>query len=286
MSWRTALPSLVIAALSPGLYGQATPQGQEAPAHVSSWYVVDQYYDVTQKVLQKIMGQERENLEEASELMARSIKEGRLIHVFGTGSHNIMAAMEIFKRAGSLVPINPLFPPGLSVADARPATERLVGYAELVLRHYNVQKGDVILIINCNGINSVTIEAALESKKIGATVIAVTSHEFSRGVPAGVPARHPSNKDLCDLGDVVVDSHVPLGDAVVRVDKVAQQVSSISTMANTFIVQMLVALTVDKLVKIGVEPEVWASANVKGGSENNRKFSAKYRGRIQHLAFY
>ncbi len=286
MSRKTVFSSLVLAALWLGFYSRVTPQEREPPASPSSWYVVDQYHKATQDVLGKILAQERQNMEKASGLMARSIKEGRLVHVFGTGGHNIMAAMEIFKRAGSLVPINPLFPPGLSVADARPATERLLGYAALVLRHYNVQKGDVILIVNCNGINSVTIEAALEAKRIGATVIAVTSREFSRGVPPGVPARHPGNQDLCDLGDVVVDSHVPLGDAVVNVDKVEQKVSSISTMANTFVVQTLVALTVDKLVKMGFEPEIWASANVKGGTENNRKFSARYRGRIQHLAFY
>lgn len=197
-----------------------------------------------------------------------------------------MAAMDIFKRAGGLVPINPLFPPGLSVADAHPATERLLGYAEKVLAHYNVQKGDVILIINCNGVNPITIEAAVESKKMGLTVIAVTSKEFSKGVPAGALSRHPSNQDLCDLGDIVIDSHVPLGDAVVKVDNFAQRASSISTMSNTFIVQSLTALTIDKLVRMGVEPEVWASANVKGGTENNRKFSGKYRGRIYHLAFY
>ncbi len=252
----------------------------------SSWYVVEQYFNETQRILKEIMNRERENIEKASDLMAESIKEGRLIHIFGTGGHNVMAAMDIFKRAGSLVPLNPLFPPGLSVADSHPATERLLGYAKMALIHYNVQKGDVILIINCNGINSVTIESALESKNMGLTVIVVTSSEFSRGIPKGTLSRHPSNKDLCDLGDILIDSHVPLGDAVVKVDNFYQKVSSISTMANTFIGQTLVAMTVDKLVKMGVEPEVWASANVKGGTENNRKFREKYRGKIYHLAFY
>jgi uncharacterized phosphosugar-binding protein len=84
----------------------------------------------------------------------------------------------------------------------------------------------------------------------------------------------------------VIDSHVPLGDAVVEIENFHQKISSVSTMANTFIVQSLSALTVDKLVKMGVEPEVWASANVQGGTENNRKYRSKYRGRIYHLAFY
>lgn len=194
--------------------------------------------------------------------------------------------MEIFKRAGSLVPINPLFPPGISVTEAHPNTERLVGYAKLALAHYNVQSGDVIVIINVNGINAVTIDAAVEAKKMGAKVIAVTSCRFSKGIPPGTVSRHPGNQDLCDLGDVLIDSHVPLGDAIVKVNGFDQKVSSASTMANTFIVQSLVAMTVDKLVQMGIQPEVWASANVAGGTENNRKFREKYRGRIYHLSFY
>ncbi len=266
-------------------YGANESKPQKSSKN-SSWYVVEQYYNETQRILQEIMDRERKNIEKATDLMAESIKEGRLIHIFGTGGHNVMAAMDIFKRAGSIVPLNPLFPPGLSVADAHPATERLLGYAKMALIHYNVQKGDVILIINCNGINCVTIESAIESKNMGLTVIAVTSSEFSRGIPKGTLSRHPSNKDLCDLGDIVIDSHVPLGDAVIEVDNFYQKVSSISTMANTFIGQSLIAMTVDKLVKMGIEPEVWASANVKGGTENNRKFREKYRGKIYHLAFY
>ncbi|MGH9340928.1 MAG: sugar isomerase domain-containing protein [Acidobacteriota bacterium] len=252
----------------------------------SSWYVVQQYYDTTQKIMQEIMSRERENLDKAADWMAESIKEGRLVHVFGTGGHNIMAAMEIFKRAGSLVPINPLFPPGISVTEAHPNTERLVGYAQLALVHYNVQPGDVILVVNVNGINSVTIDAAAEARKMGLKVITVSSRQFSEGVPPGTVSRHPSNQNLHDLGDLHIDSHVPLGDAVVEIEDFEQRVSSASTMANTFIVQSLVAMTVDKLAKMGVEPEVWASANVKGGTENNRKFREKYRGRIYHLSFY
>ena len=46
------------------------------------------------------------------------------------------------------------------------------------------------------------------------------------------------------------------------------------------------AMTIDKIVKKDLEPEVWASANIKGGTENNRKYREKYRGKIFHLAFY
>jgi uncharacterized phosphosugar-binding protein len=281
-------PPPSVAAADPALTDAAPLSvGEAGSAEASSsWYVVQQYYDTTQRLLQEIMAKERENLDAAADLMANSIKEGRLVHVFGTGGHNIMAGMEIFKRAGSLVPLNGIFPPGLSVTNHHPATERLVGYARPVLIHYGVQAGDVILVINVNGINAVTIDAAVEAREMGLKVIAITSRQFSNAVPAGVPARHPSNADLADLGDILIDTYVPVGDAVIDVEGVGLKVSSISTMTNTFVVQALVAMTVDKLVRMGVEPEVWASANVEGGTENNRKYRQKYGGRIHHLSFY
>jgi uncharacterized phosphosugar-binding protein len=287
MSARTPGPGrALLAVLVSTLLFSTAEEAIAGPAESSSWYAVQQFYDRTQKIIQQIMTREKANLEKAADWMAASIKDGRLIHVFGTGAHNIMAAMEIFKRAGSLVPINPLFPPGISVTDAHPNTERLVGYARIALIHYNVQPGDLILVINVNGINPVTIEAANEARQMGLKVITVSSRQFAEGIPPATASRHPSNQDLHDLGDLHIDSHVPLGDAVVEIENFDQNVSSASTMANTFIVQSLVAMTVDKLVKMGVEPEVWASANVKGGTENNRKFRERYGGRIHHLSFY
>jgi hypothetical protein len=35
-----------------------------------------------------------------------------------------------------------------------------------------------------------------------------------------------------------------------------------------------------------VEPEIWASANVEGGTENNRQYRQKYGGRIHRSSFY
>ena len=88
--------------------------------------------------------------------------------------------MDIFKRAGSLAAIDLLFP--LQVYLYRmliPQLKDFFGYAKIAPVDYNVKKGDVILIVNCNGMNSVTIESAIESKKMDLKVIAITSGEFS-----------------------------------------------------------------------------------------------------------
>lgn len=241
------------------------------------------YYEAILKIINQIVEKERETIFEAAELIAQAIADGKLIHVFGTGGHSVMGAMEVFYRAGGLVPINPLFPPGISVIDSHPNTERLEGYASLILEYYGVKEGDILIIVNVNGINAVTIESALEAKKRGATVIAVTSPEFSRSVPPGIPARHSSNKNLCDLGDIVIDVHVPPGDAVVELEGLDLKVAASSTIAVCFALNALFATVTEKLLARGITPPIWKSANVPGGDEANRKYREKYFHKIKHL---
>jgi uncharacterized phosphosugar-binding protein len=245
--------------------------------------LMEQYLKAVQEILIKINQEEQDHMDQAAEVICEAVREDKLIHVFGTGGHSVMGAMEVFWRAGGLVPINPLFPPGISVIDSHPNTERVVGYAKLVLDYYEVKEGDVIIIVNVNGINAVTIDSALEAKKRGAKVIAVTSSEFSRNVPPGIPARHPSNKDLCGLGNIVIDAHVPVGDAVVEIEGLDLKVASSSTIANCFILNSLMAVVAEKLIQKGVTPPIWKSANVPGGDEANKKYIEKYKPRIKHL---
>ena len=245
--------------------------------------IVESYLSKIDEILEKIRKEERDTLAKAAELISEAVEEDRLIHVFGTGGHSVMAAMEAFYRAGGLSCINPIFPPGLSVMDSHPNTERLVGYAKLVLDYYGVKRDDVIIISNVNGINAITIDSALEAKKRGAKVIAITSSEFSKNVPLGISARHPSNKNLYELGDTVIDAHVPVGDAVLEIKGFDLKVASSSTLAICFIVNCLTALVVEKLVQKGINPPVWKSGNVPGGDEANKKYLEKYFARVRHL---
>ena len=72
------------------------------------------------------------------------------------------------------------------------------------------------------------------ARERGITSIAVTSVANQRGLPQGHPSRHPSGKDLCDLVDIVVDTKMPLGDAVMAVDGVTEKVGPVSTMVNAY----------------------------------------------------
>ena len=72
-----------------------------------------------------------------------------------------------------------------------------------------------------NGINSLTIDMALECRKRGIFTIGITSRDFANGeVEKNIPARHPSNKNLYDLVDIIIDAYVPPGDALLEIERV------------------------------------------------------------------
>jgi uncharacterized phosphosugar-binding protein len=247
---------------------------------------IDKYFDIVLECLKKIKTNEKENIKKAADIIAKNIEEGKLIHVIGTGGHSHMGAEELFYRAGGLVPINPIIDSGLSLRDGAIRStliERTPGYVKTLLEYYGVKGGDVIIVVNAYGINSATIDAALESKKLGATVIAVTSPEFSKTIPPDHPARHPTKKNLYEVADMTINCYMPFGDAVVKIEGFPQKVAPVSTIVNSFTLNCLVAQVVENLVKRSIKPPVWMSANIPGGDEANRKWIKKYLRVIKHL---
>ncbi len=242
----------------------------------------ERYYRAVTGIMQTVMEREQEQMGAAADLLIEKLAEDRVIHVFGTGGHSIMGAMEMFQRAGGLYPINGIFPPGISVTDSHPNTERLVGYVPAIFNHYGVGAGDVIIVINVNGINAVTIDSALEARARGAKVIAVTSREFAEGVAQGTPARHPSGQNLCDIADITIDCHIPPGDALLDIAGVEHKVASGSTFPVVLIVNCLVALVAERMVERGMEVLVRYSANLPGGRERSLRIHERYRGRVIH----
>lgn len=192
----------------------------------------------------------------------------------------------MFWRAGCLAPINPLLDPCLLPGMGAKHSnwmERTEGLAPSILSAYEVGKGETIIIVNAYGINPVTIDAALESKRRGLHTIGITSTSFAKFVPAGVASRHSSGKNLHEIVDVFVDCAMPLGDACVQIEGCPQKVAPVSTLCNSFCLHLLVIATVEKLVKRGIEPPLWMSANLPEGDKQNQKWHAKYNPRVKHL---
>jgi uncharacterized phosphosugar-binding protein len=247
---------------------------------------IEEYCGTVTGILRKIVENEQERIARAASILADVIAKDRLIYILGTGGHSTMGAEEMFWRAGGLVPVYPILEAGLSVLHGAVRSniiERMPGYIGPILKYHGLARGDVLIVCNAYGINATTIDAVMESRKMGVTTIAVTSTEFCKGVPPGHPSRHPTNQNLHEVADHYVNCWMPLGDAAVSVPGVGQKVCPTSSMANLFTLNCIVAATVEELVRRGIEPPIWMSANLPGGDEANRKHFEKYGSRVKFL---
>ena len=182
--------------------------------------------------------------------------------------------------------INPILDEGTLLTNGAlrsMAVERLPGFGRIVMNNNPVQTGEVMVLINAYGINASVIDIALEAKKRGVTVIAVTSVAHAGETPADHPARHPGGQNLYDIADLVLDSHVQIGDAVMQIPGITQQVAAMSTFANAFLLNALITETVNLLAQQGIEPPIWKSGNATGGDDWNQQFIERFRHRIRLL---
>lgn len=244
--------------------------------------IVAVYYDRIKKILDQIVSQERPAIEKAAQMVAQTVLEDKLFYVFGTGAHSIMPAMELFLRAGGLCNVQGVFPPGVADFAGTPKTERVTGFAPRIFDYYGLKSGDVLMICNVNGINPMTIDAAEEATRRRLKTIGVTSIEFSKKAEPNIPNRHPSNKNLFELVDVVVDVHVPVGDALLDLPGVDVKVGAGSTYPMIFAVNSIVVRAIEIVAAKGQKPPVMLSGNIAAGDKYNEKFDEKYRRRIRH----
>ena len=107
-------------------------------------------------------------------------------------------------------------------------------------------------------------ECALER---GAELILLTSGNYK-----DQHGDHPRIANLWSLRDraLVIDNHVPVGDAAVALDD-ACRMGPLSTIAGSFIMHSLSALAIRRLMDKGIDAPVFMSSNAPGGREKNEK---------------
>lgn len=240
---------------------------------------VEWYFQHVKEIMDKVYETQKENIDRASELFAAAIEKGNSIFVFGA-SHAGILAEELFYRTGGLALINPIFNPTLML-NTRPVTltsqmERLNGFGKEILKAVPIKKDDVLLIHSVSGRNSVSVEMAIEAKKLGAQVIVMTNMTYSKQVTS----RHASGKLLYEVGDVVIDNCGDFEDSSTLVEGMEQKVAPTSTAVGAVIVNSIVIGVVEKLQERGITPPVFHSANVDGGDEFNKSLFEEYKDRI------
>ncbi len=242
--------------------------------------LIHTYFNEAISILKSVLRDESQSMERAAAIITESLSEGGVLHVFGAG-HGHLFAEELAYRAGGLVPINPIIDYGYTLmggsASRSTRLERLEGYSRIILENYEFRRGEVILIVSQSGINPGPVEAALAAHEKGLQVAAVTSLGQSRNLPS----RHSSGLCLFEIADVVINNHVPTGDALVELQAGFPKVAAVSTVVGAAILQSLVAEVARRLLERGLEPPIWISANVPEGDDHNRKMAGKYPSRLK-----
>ena len=244
------------------------------------------YFDAATRLMRRILDEESDRIDRAAAKLADQVAADRLIHIFGPGGHSNLATQELFFRAGGLMHISAILDEGTLLSNGAlrsMAIERLPGYGRIVISNRGLGETDVLILVNAYGINAALIDAALEAKRRGVFLIGVSSREHASNTAPDHPARHPTKQNLHDVVDVAIDTKVPIGDALVRIEGMGEPIAAVSTFANAFALNSLVIRTVAKLVERGIEPPVWRSGNAPGGDEANARFIARFRDRVRAL---
>jgi len=235
------------------------------------------YTNVIVDLISTIENTEKDTIAKATSVFVDAIKNNKIIHTFGTG-HSHMIGIEMFARAGGLANVNAILDPDVITSNgARRSSllEQLPGLSDIIYDHYNISKGDVMIIISNSGRNAVPIEMAMRAKKEGVFTIALTNLKQSKNTTS----RHCSGKKLYECVDLVLDTHAPFGDTSLEVGPI--KTGPVSTIISIFILNTIVHESLKVLHEQGEDLPVFQSQNVDGF--NNDILYAKYEDRVKHF---
>ena len=231
-----------------------------------------EYLDRITGILNEIESEESDAIGRASDAVADAICGDRIVHVFGCG-HSHLVALDTFYRAGGLACVSALLDEDLMLHDGAAKSsrmEKMPGVGAEVYRRHAGAPGDLVVVISASGKNAAPVEVLRAAKAAGVKTVAISSSAYkSHG---GV---------LLDEADIGIDSKVAYGDAVIPVGDATM--GGMSTFAGLFILNSMLIEGARKALKRGVEPPVYRSGNVEGGTARNALLEAKYFGRIKRL---
>lgn len=242
-----------------------------------------EYFSYIQKLLEEILKEERCNLEKTIQLISQKIKAKKNIFIFGA-SHAGIISEEVFYRAGGLAIINPIFESSIML-NTRPVTftsfmERLSGYGAIIAKKTKINEGDIVICHSVSGRNPVMLDFVKEIKKKGAIVLAITNLKYSMAVTARTSN---GSERLFELADIVIDNHGEIGDACIEYKGLTQKVAPSSTVIGAVIINSIICGVVEELLKLGVTPPIFYSANLDDSDKKNNEIFEEYKDNIFYM---
>lgn len=249
--------------------------------------VIKKYLEKCREISGKIEAQQQD-IAIAAGWFAGSILAGRVVHVFGSGHSRIMVE-EMWPRYGSFPGFNPIVELSLTYHNnvvgpngQRQAMflENVPGFAERILRNFDLDTKDTALVISSSGCNIVPVEMAelFQSKKIKVVAIVTKAHlEKSK-------SKRSDGKKLCDFADLVLDCGAPAGDSMVTIENLDTPVSPGSTVGGVIIINSIKAEVARILTEAGHPPRVLTAPAIVGEEMSKELFEGAYDEHARRLA--
>lgn len=248
------------------------------------------FLDAAEVILRRMRATQMNQIEQAAEICAQSIAADGLVHMFGTG-HSRIFVEEMFPRHGSFPGFHPIVE--LSLTYHNPVVgpngqrqamflEHVEGFGQVILRNFVLKEPDCFLLFSNSGVNEVVIDIALEARRLKLPIIAVVSLDHC----LNSPALHSSGRRLPDIAEVVIDNCSPAGDAMVRVEGLADPVGPGSTIGAAAVTNALKCAVAEKLTRMGQPPIVLTSSYFLGMEASHQRFDEcydDYRARVQKV---
>lgn len=234
------------------------------------------YFRNINELLQRVEHTQSAAIDQASEIIASAIEQGKGIHVFDTGH---MLDSELIDRAGGLYSFKRLsvkFDIDNEVRKRPQDGEKdrsLEGLMKLVLKTSNVHPGDVLIIGSVSGKTVFPVDLAFEAGRLGVAVIALTSVSYSQLLKSD----HSSGKRLFEMADLVIDNCAPALDAMIEVPDMEAPICPASGISSAAIMWAVEAKTVQLLLQRGIKPTVLKSINNPGSADFNETQMQRYR---------
>ena len=234
---------------------------------------IDFYFSNLNAILTRTLETQKDGMEAASRKIADCMREGGMVYTFGTG-HGHLLALEIFYRAGGMACLCPILDEKLMLhisAAGSTLEERDEGWVDKLMEKYPIKAGDVLIDMSNSGRNAVPVLLAMEARKRGAYVIALTSMQHTQAVTS----RNSLNLRLFEVADLVLDNGGVLGDASYQAAD-GSMVGATSTAVGAAMLQSIVCRVKELSVEEGFAADFFKSSNVDGGDEWNDRLIARY----------
>jgi uncharacterized phosphosugar-binding protein len=241
---------------------------------------MDRYYQLLLQQMEQVRRTQWDKIDQAAQWLGQTFANDGWLYAFGTG-HSHLLAEEIFYRAGNPARCTPMLDERVMLhkeAIQATYTERDEHLGIQILNSYPVSAGDMLIVISNSGRNAVPIDLALEGRRKGMRVVALTNMAHSRAWPS----RHSGGKNLAEVAELAIDNRGVNGDACLALEGLPGNIGPTTTSTGALIINAIIVQGIQYALQAGKAPEIFISSNSCGDS-HNEVLLQKYKSRVKHL---